>query len=625
MDSSKLTKLDMFGVNYNFLINGTDKFRTTSGALLTILYIIILICLFIGFGVDLYQRRRPKVFFDAEIKEHKIFSLSNQNFTYAYRLENVYGQQIIDEMKVFHEISYFHYVMVNGTWVIQFSKRKVNKRCRDLPFTEEKEIYFNVSLKDWYCLDFDNITLGGNWDGNYLYGIVVKTKQCTNSTTRKCSSKEEIENFFSTKNSNSVFYSDMSIEVNPTMQDFDTPLKSNFINRYEILNLDLYRRKIQTFKTTSISNDKGWLFQNIFENFFISSDTIQSDFTLKEPWGNDVLYNQLIYLGRKSETYSRSYTKIQEVIADIGGFSKIFYFFLNFLFKFISNVYRNLYIMSSLQFENVKSYKNEKNEKNEKNFNKKISLNLDLDKARITTFKNTNTGNKNSSVELCINQSRDKLLNSHKNFENKNFNIMNDSKTILVKPEKSRINTEKRDSNYINKNKNKNLQNLLKDKETPTGNEIKILSKLSLPCLPNKIEIENSFEKENCKENLNENKIIYKDKDSVYTITSNFHKKNFDSKKIKKFYSKVYFLDYLKYKMCCLKRFTSHMKTMQLDNFDNVNHFMLKNLDILNYFKINKEVNYLKNLILEKSDREFLKAKKIQLKKSSIKSNLSSI
>ena len=56
------TKIDIFGLGYNFLIDGKNNYNTLAGAFCTLFYGIILVALFFGFGVDLYQRKRPKVF-----------------------------------------------------------------------------------------------------------------------------------------------------------------------------------------------------------------------------------------------------------------------------------------------------------------------------------------------------------------------------------------------------------------------------------------------------------------------------------------------------------------------------------------------------------------------------------
>jgi hypothetical protein len=113
-----------------------------------------------------------------------------------------------------------------------------NRKCKDLPYTQEKEQTFNISLESWYCLDFDNVTLGGNWDGNFVYGFEIFTKQCDEN--KNCSSDEEIKNFFSTPDDpERLFYSDLSLDVYPSMDNFESPLKTNLVNRYEILSLSL--------------------------------------------------------------------------------------------------------------------------------------------------------------------------------------------------------------------------------------------------------------------------------------------------------------------------------------------------------------------------------------------------
>ena len=40
-----------------------------------------------------------------------------------------------------------------------------NKKCSELPYFIEKQETFNTSLENWNCIDFDDVYLGGNWDG----------------------------------------------------------------------------------------------------------------------------------------------------------------------------------------------------------------------------------------------------------------------------------------------------------------------------------------------------------------------------------------------------------------------------------------------------------------------------
>jgi hypothetical protein len=351
-DNSFFKKLDIFGISYNFLVNGNTKFKTNTGAMITIIYSLILCTLFMGFGVDLYERKRPKVSFNSQLEAYKEIKLTNQNFTYAYRIEDKDGLMKIDEKKIIQQVLYYHYVIENGGWKKKFEKILPNKRCSELTYTKEKEKAFDISLEKSFCIDFDNMIMGGNWDGNFVYGILIYTNQCKSEKGIICDSREEIKNLISPENStNAVFYSDLSLEVDPSMDNFETPLKTSFVNRYELLNLGLSKRKVQTFKATTIVNDQGWLLSDIYEETVLSSDSIFPDFTLKDIWGQDLLYTQLIYYGRKQETYFRNYTKIQEVFAHIGGFSKLFYIVISSLYTITLDAYRNLYLISNIPVE----------------------------------------------------------------------------------------------------------------------------------------------------------------------------------------------------------------------------------------------------------------------------------
>jgi len=106
--------LDIFGINYNFLLNGKDKQRTFTGAWLTIIYYMIVVGLFLGFGIDLYQRKNPRVLLNTESQPFSLVKLSNSNFTYAYRIEDQTGNIFLDESIVTTKIFYQLFEMKEG-------------------------------------------------------------------------------------------------------------------------------------------------------------------------------------------------------------------------------------------------------------------------------------------------------------------------------------------------------------------------------------------------------------------------------------------------------------------------------------------------------------------------------
>jgi hypothetical protein len=353
-----LTSLDIFGITFNFRYNGESKYKTKIGGLLTIVYLIIIFSLFMGFGIDLYERKNPRVSFNTKMEPYEQRNLSNQNFTLAYRIEDQSGQMVERSEIIYIELSIYSTKLLDtGVWdELKFNIQEP-RRCKELPSTTEKEKYYNISLQQWYCVDFDNVTLGGNWDGNFVNGLQINTYQCQNKTNAfgknmTCLPQEELNKaFYNEITSSNFFFSYLYLEDLPTMDDYEAPLKSNLINRYEMLNLQITKRAVHTYKEVEVKNDVGWLFASLNSDYMYASDQIMPDFTPKDIVDQDILFTYLLYFSKKHDIYNRSYTKVQEVFAAIGGFSKFFYTMIYFLYSWISITLKNVKLINSFQFD----------------------------------------------------------------------------------------------------------------------------------------------------------------------------------------------------------------------------------------------------------------------------------
>jgi hypothetical protein len=348
-----LKYLDLFGISYNFLINGEDKYRTISGGLITTFYCIIIIALFFGFGLDLYQRKNPNVSLNVEVGQHFLFNTSNSEVSFAYRVEDENGQIFQDSSIVTPFVYFITYEMVNGTWENKIMEKMPPKKCHEIPNYKDKEELYNISLENWYCIDFEGKQWGGNWDANFVNYFQINIDQCLNWTDDNitCASPEKFaELFYNERSSGNLYYSQMTMSVQPSMNNFAQPIKTSLINYYQMLNMEISKRKVQTFKFTSIFNDIGWFFEQIINDSVINLDSSEFDFTFKDKWTQALLFSTYNYLGNKRETYNRSYTKIQQILASVGGFSKIFYSCVFLLYFYMSKVYRNLILINQMQF-----------------------------------------------------------------------------------------------------------------------------------------------------------------------------------------------------------------------------------------------------------------------------------
>lgn len=348
------TYTDMFGVGFNFLLDGSSKIRTGLGTLLTLFYICIIFSLFFAFGIDLYERKNPKISFNTQIENYKLVNVSNSNFIFAFRIEDQMSHIVQRDDMFSFEIIYFLYQMnQNGVWEIAKEQVLSQKKCYDFPDIKQKEIYYNVSLAEWYCIDFNNTQIGGNWDGSFVAGFLIDTKQCIGKT---CLNFQELEKQFDNNyTSSNYFFSYLYMESLPMMDNYNNPLKSTLVNHYEMLNLQVTKRNIQVFKKVEINDDRGWLFSGLEQQSTFASDSLSSDFTFKDPQRQDILFSYFLYLGRKLDGYNRSYTKVQQVFAAIGGFSRLFYSVLFFFYYSIGLTLKFIKLMNIIDFEEEES------------------------------------------------------------------------------------------------------------------------------------------------------------------------------------------------------------------------------------------------------------------------------
>ena len=81
------------------------------------------------------------------------------------------------------------------------------------------------------------------------------------------------ESFQSNVTGSNLFFSYLYLEGLPTLTDFNNPLKTNIVNDYEMLNLQLTKRKIQTFKKISVLKTMGGSLHRLTPQLFIQKIT----------------------------------------------------------------------------------------------------------------------------------------------------------------------------------------------------------------------------------------------------------------------------------------------------------------------------------------------------------------
>lgn len=178
---------------------------------------------------------------NTKISNYQLSNVKNENFTFAFRIQEQSGKLFVNNTIQYLEPVHFYYVL-DDSWIWQEKEIKIipYKRCPVLGKDYLEYVFdrYNVSLTEWFCIDLNNIPLGGFFDGSFVSGIQVNAKQCRLDKKTSCVEEKTLANTFqNTFAGTNYFYSYLYMEALPEMDEYESPINQHLINRYEMLSL----------------------------------------------------------------------------------------------------------------------------------------------------------------------------------------------------------------------------------------------------------------------------------------------------------------------------------------------------------------------------------------------------
>lgn len=138
-----------------------------------------------------------------------------------------------------------------------------------------------------------------------------------------------------------------------------------FKNRYFSISNKIYKEINLYLKNIDFITDGGFLLKHYLQ--FKESN----EFTYKQNTSNSNLLEYSLRFSHYRDVYSRGYTQIQEIIAQIGGLIKAIRLFTSIFYKFYSQFKFQLFLINEIY-----CFNETKNSQNIKNNNSTISMNL---------------------------------------------------------------------------------------------------------------------------------------------------------------------------------------------------------------------------------------------------------
>lgn len=184
-----------------------------------------------------------------------------------------YENRLINHKGILHIEPYFIEGKYNNNNQMDLHYHLLNyKLCNETSMVNEKNNYeIFVSLNNIYCIDMEDLEVGGSWMGNYISYIQFDLYYCQdgikyNASSSQCTSFNTLKNFVGENNS-------LEIDFYYPIVQFQPENKTNpvvIFYQQKFYHLSKYVNKIERvyLQEHILTDDTGWIFKNEINNSF---------------------------------------------------------------------------------------------------------------------------------------------------------------------------------------------------------------------------------------------------------------------------------------------------------------------------------------------------------------------
>ena len=470
-----LRRIDMLSPKITLYYKQKNKHNSAiSGVLTIIAFSFILSFVFIFFFRYIKRENPIAYFFNRYVEDVGIFPFKDSYFFNYVRLLRSGSREKIDldftkieiigtnsSMQTFLDyggnLSYWVYgkcdneTKLSGIEPLLDSKIFSGAACLKKFYNKEKEQFYDINDDNF---EWPIIKHGASHPNFSFFGVIIR--KCLNSSRRNCSSDEEINNYL-----NNAYLSFDIIDHNIDILNFKNPITKFFYSitngltqdSYIINNLNFNPGLVKSYyDTISIFNEKPVEQKTYF--FHENSKTT----TISEK--TNILGAFFIWMQNSEQYYERRYSKLQDVLSEMGGFANVVVMVakcINYLIARFNMLSDTQELIINVIKKNISIYETLVRTHS---FNKFIWENNNKKNEDDQNLKLINTGPNNKRI---INTDNPNGTEENKNIKNRRINVIN-----------SNLGEE---TNRINNNSNENSkQNIITDQNTKDIGKLKRMS-----------------------------------------------------------------------------------------------------------------------------------------------------
>ena len=443
----RLEDLDLFSKSPELYYKGRSQKSALVGRIFTIIYALIYAAFFIYKIIRMYLKIDVS-FYETETFTGEIPSLKlNNNLFYGgfALVDAETGNTFIDE-SVYYPVAIFRSgKKIDGEWIWE-NRILGTEKCKIEKFGEKFRGIFSDKIENLYCLSDVDVTIQGHTTYDIYSFFYVEFYPCVTGNKHGrtgCKDTDEIR-----KKIGSTLLTVKMQDIELTPQLYKTPIQLRSRELSAPVMENLYNNINAYFHIVSIETDNDVLgfeaLSKVKEERYFKYDVtfMVNSINEESPLTSGKAYcNILLQLTEQMITIDRTYTKLVEVLGDVGGLMEFVFSFLKILSLFITEAYYEKGMVNNLfSFDLNKKLITIKN----KNESMKNSLNsneiiYNIEAPNIFTPIKPNRKFSQISIDNDDTSKTKNLLNSDLNknkLENENVLIPNNDKVIKKKRKK---------------------------------------------------------------------------------------------------------------------------------------------------------------------------------------------
>jgi len=544
IDYNFIRDIDMFGRKLKFYYNGKARKTSWIGMFFTFLYMSIFLIFFI-YKLKRVMNKKDGIFYNtyAFTEEPPFVKLSNDNFYGGFGIEDPETYDSFIDETIYFPKAYFKKAERHGNNWEWSAKELELERCQLEKFGSlYREKFKRKPLSNFYCFKEMNETLIGSFSYDNYSLFFISFFPCVNSSenNNKCKPIEVIDYYLK-----DTFISFQMQDIELTPQNYNSPALQRDKDFYSKIGKKLFQEIHAFFQVVNIETETDFIGFNNLHSFktetFLKYDSISilSNFAERNIYETGESFCEIsLKLSDKVLIQRRTYTKLLEILGNIGGLMEVLFSVFRIISSFPTKILYEEALVNKLFKFNLDT--------------KEISL---ISKEKRYIKKNNFSYNQ---ISKLYNPQRDQSPNINKNNDKINQSKFEGSIDL------------NNESHLMIKFKNKNIGNIasLNKHENSKNKE-----KFSQKKLINDND-RNSFNKNNIK--------IFNFNLSFKNYNKENDKNNKNIKRKRKIISKIKMNRvYIYFGFCCIRK----RKNMQNVLLDEGMKLIKERLDLLNLFR----------------------------------------